>query len=71
LFWSVRGRTSKMPTYPICQLAPISPIQYLPKVWERVRARERTLWNLAFFSAIRKIQFSSDRDDFFLAVTIV
>jgi hypothetical protein len=25
LFWSVRGLTSKMPTYPTCQLAPLSP----------------------------------------------
>jgi hypothetical protein len=24
-------------------------IQYLPKVWKRARARERTLWRLAFF----------------------
>jgi hypothetical protein len=24
-FWSVRGLTSKMPTYPTCQLAPLSP----------------------------------------------
>jgi hypothetical protein len=26
LFWTVRGLTSKMPTYPICRLAPLSPI---------------------------------------------
>jgi hypothetical protein len=25
LFWSVRGLTSKLPTYPTCQLAPLSP----------------------------------------------
>jgi hypothetical protein len=24
-------------------------VQYLPKVWKRARARERTLWRLAFF----------------------
>jgi hypothetical protein len=46
-------------------------IQYLPKVWERARERERTLWIWLCFSAIRKIQFSSDRDEFFLAVAII
>jgi hypothetical protein len=25
LFWSVRGKTSKIPTYPTSQLAPLSP----------------------------------------------
>ncbi len=29
LFWSVRGLTSKLPTYPTCQLAPLSPTTFL------------------------------------------
>jgi hypothetical protein len=27
----------------------LNDLQYLPKVWKRARARERTLWRLAFF----------------------
>jgi hypothetical protein len=41
-------------------------IQHLPKVWKRARARERTLWRLAFFLGDPKIKFSSDRDEIFL-----
>jgi hypothetical protein len=31
LFWSVRGLTSKMPTYPTCQLAPSPLIKFVLK----------------------------------------
>ncbi len=41
------------------------------KFWN-ARAREREPYGVKlFFSAIRKIQFLSDRDDFFFAVVII
>ncbi len=40
-------------------------LQYLPKVWKRAHGV------YLFFSAIRKIKFSSDHDEFFLAVAII
>jgi hypothetical protein len=49
LFWSVRGLTSKMPTYPTCQLAPLSPIVEIVNVHFFCCCLEQTQKGQRFF----------------------
>jgi hypothetical protein len=58
LFWSVRGLNSKMPTYPTCQLTPLSPIERKdfmcsPHIKnQRFRQRFHAVWRIASTAVI-------------------
>jgi hypothetical protein len=52
LFWSVRGLTSKMPTYPTCQLAPVSPNH---SIYDLLQAESLFPWlNFVYFGFLFK-----------------